>query len=667
MLTLKSRPSLARHYFWFIAIVGLMIISGSFWAIQSSYRSLNDFVDRSVKTNTKRVDDTLDESLGYVANFMHYMGEKIIRLPKVTPAGIASVLQNRVVRSERFNDNDVFTWTFYDFVNPKGYVIASSTQGVLHHQAKVLPEQRLWMYTAPKAPWVLHPSYPDIGIISGEHILPVGMGVTNDKGNFFGIITIGLNIDKLTRRLEKNNDSELTDFVILFQDKYLVTASSGMNQKALDSLDIKSLHLNGKEGEFTSFDTPVRLGNAVFTHFEKMQDYPFTILAGYNHDVVRDKLWDSIIPKITNLGILVVFFAVVLYFFRKLVIVPAQQLGDAAEHLSQGNFQIAIPKQYSDEMYKLGEQLSNVKTFMKNEKEGKEVLEATEKQLKEALTTIRDSDREREAFLRDMHRSLYLPIRAILNGIVVAKKLVQNPSKVADYDLVLDAIYDAGKQLESLTTEFLNPIQLDMNETIEKCLILQKRYTAEKGIKLKSNIEDDIPLIWADRLRLRQVILSTMYHALMYVPENDNKTLEVTASLTKSDDGTPEWLDIIIEDDGFRANEEYRLASWERQIAFDVTLNRDPNMMNLGINEIRHLVGLHHGTFKVEVRGKEGTRFLIRLPYLPKEQLEVHPSTRTHYEEQARKNNEKIEATRSHSENVIEFPDKKGKKDDKQG
>jgi signal transduction histidine kinase len=438
-----------------------------------------------------------------------------------------------------------------------------------------------------------------------------------------------------------------------------LTTSSDLNIQSIADTGINELEFDGNTATFTTFKKPLLINNSLFTHYKRLEGRPITILAGYDKTIASNIIWENLTPKIITTFLSVIFFASILYIFRRCIILPTQQLAQIAEQLSRSIFDKVplTPSQHSYEMCKIEGQLIRLKNYIDSEREIREKLESTKSRLTEALNPICDSDKEKESFLSDMQKALQTPIHAIMNGASLLKKMKKEQKNIKDLDMILDAIYDAGKQLNSLTTEFLNPVQVDIKEVIEKCVVIQKRYAAETNITLATDIELNIPFIWADRLRLRQIILSIIHHSLHGIQANTQMNIQV--SLDPHNDHPLKWLKIVIEsEDASRSScyEELQTKDEHSVLHF----NRDPNMMNLSIYDIHQLVYLHHGTFEIDDSVETSTRkFIILLPYLTKDEVETLPSLSSYNkhndENSVRKSNKSKDST-DNSTNVIKFP-----------
>ncbi len=129
----------------------------------------------------------------------------------------------------------------------------------------------------------------------------------------------------------------------------------------------------------------------------------------------------------------------------------------------------------------------------------------------------------------------------------------------------------------------------------------------EKGLVWRSEIPADLPLVWGDRLRLRQVALNLIGNAVKFTEQGE------VALRVKVEDGE---VVVSVSDTGLGIPPE------EQQVIFDEfrqsgrTLARGYGGLGLGLAICRRLVELHGGRLEVRSSGKEGadSTFYVTLP-----------------------------------------------------
>lgn len=677
----KTRP--ISDYSIFALITFLIVIAFCFFTALYISFSYKTGLNSKVTDDSIRIDRTISEVYDVTNKLLSHIGRQIAEHGSNDLEYIHKLfIQNGSTSS---NEGGLFSWSMYDWVDSKNLQLVNSRKGVRQEP----PDMSIRDYTktSPLHPWTLQVSIPAVGNPSGLWVIPAGTGVVDKYGKYLGAIVVGFSVAELTTKIEQALKYS-TSFIVI-DDKRNIVYQSADSPLKLDSdffklnqqFDVLS---NSDKGYFS--DTISLNGDIELVHFQKMTSYPYTIITGYNNALVSKEVNTLILPRITELGGMGLIALTLLYLFRQRMVKPLEQLSDAALAIAKGNRNVRIPRIKSYEMFILAKVLQKTKSYKRRDKQVKKTLEKANKQLQDqnetlnhysknlkdtnqqleetksklekALQLIHDSEREREEFLGDMHRALNIPISAIKNGTSLIKSERLGVINRENYALIFDALYDASKQLESLTTEFLNPTQIDISEVLKRCVTLQRRYAIEKGVDIKLVVSRKLPEIWGDRLRIRQIILSTIYHSLLYIPDHDGKSISISAKLEGNSEQSEQWLVIEIKDNGFGVDEITRNTFWSKHFNGSDSYNRDPNMMNLDIKSLRHLVQLHYGTFDITVQGKKGTTFTIRIPYLTREELEMPIEMREQYDKKAIEFNNLIQEKLDSSQNIIKFPNK---------
>ena len=157
----------------------------------------------------------------------------------------------------------------------------------------------------------------------------------------------------------------------------------------------------------------------------------------------------------------------------------------------------------------------------------------------------------------------------------------------------------------------LQPEVIDLPEVIKEVLPLIKSTLQQKPIELKTELEDNLPALTGDRLRIRQILLNLLSNAIKFTPEGFiwvRAKFEGDMVLVSVEDTgigmAQESLPLVFED--------YQQLSMKHQdIVFE---RRRHSGTGLGLSITRALVELHGGRIWVESELKRGTIFTFSLP-----------------------------------------------------
>jgi len=118
-------------------------------------------------------------------------------------------------------------------------------------------------------------------------------------------------------------------------------------------------------------------------------------------------------------------------------------------------------------------------------------------------------------------------------------------------------------------------------------------------------LPDLLPLVRADKVRLRQIVLNLLSNALNYTPEMGRITLRASQKNAS--------LVVEVEDNGPGIAEEEQQHLFEPYHRMEVAGERLSGL-GLGLTLCKTLVGLHGGQIWVKSHVGEGSSFSFSLP-----------------------------------------------------
>jgi signal transduction histidine kinase len=185
------------------------------------------------------------------------------------------------------------------------------------------------------------------------------------------------------------------------------------------------------------------------------------------------------------------------------------------------------------------------------------------------------------------------------------------------YRTDLNQIFDSGRQLLHVINDILDLARVDAGKLeihmgaakitplIEASTTLTKGLIGTKPIQIKKHIPEDLPLVWADESRLRQVLLNVLSNAAKYTDEG---FIEVTIEHIGDE------IQFKVQDTGIGIHEKYQSTLFEEfQQAENIT-GRDPRAgAGLGLAITRQLVTLMDGKIGFESEIGKGSTFYFTL------------------------------------------------------
>lgn len=614
MRTTIRQRSVSKGYFLIAAIMLGTLALLAIWVTWSNYQVESHTRQQLLNEQAARLHRELQSDLEYVSHLMGLFGEEIAQQKNPSLKYIAALLRGKLITNQVIKEQ--FSWTVFDWSDPNAIMRVSTPFGILKKPRDIT--HRYYAKMASVEPWVLHFDPASVGIPSGQWIIPAGMGISDKNGKPIGILSVGFNIDRLTKRLTDMVAEEHIHFVVL-DSNHNVTLSSGDGKIAASAFKslLKGILPTNGQGKLP---TSIEYGGITYSQYSYLDDYPtypYIILVGYNTALANQSFQQKLLPGVISYAIIAFVSLAILLFLRFSLVKPLVNLSNVADKISRGEKVKRIRGGFAYETSNLALQLLKVKRFIRQQQRLNE--------LKEWKQAAKASEEEKENFIRNMYQILSVPLTALRNGVQVMRDESLGALSVKNYGDIFDAMSDAVSQLENYTTEFLYPDEVHVKHVIDRCIRIYKRRALEGRIALIAPISDDIPVIWADPLRLQQVILGILYHSVSYTPENGQ--IRIQAHTTFHANGSPDALTITIHDNGFGFDEEKqeRFKKTAKGKADKSVMPRDPDMTKLEMSIIRHLIRLHHGTFELVSKLGAGTTYTIKLPYLTQDELDTHP------------------------------------------
>jgi PAS domain S-box-containing protein len=247
------------------------------------------------------------------------------------------------------------------------------------------------------------------------------------------------------------------------------------------------------------------------------------------------------------------------------------------------------------------------------------------------VTSVRDASRMKANFLSMITHELRSPLNAIngyldltLEGIGgelndQQREFMQRARAGSEHlyalieDLLLLSRADAGQLRLSREIIQLQDVMLNSVEEFE----LSAR---DKGVTMVIDIAQNFPRLYADAVRIQQVLRNLISNALHFTPKGETVTVsasveDYTASPESLSDEDQLVVKLQVRDTGSGIAPEYQERIFERfyQIA---DTNSSRSGQGLGLAIVKMIVELHNGSVTVESTPGHGSTFTCILPCL---------------------------------------------------
>ncbi len=228
------------------------------------------------------------------------------------------------------------------------------------------------------------------------------------------------------------------------------------------------------------------------------------------------------------------------------------------------------------------------------------------------------ASKTKSEFIANMSHELRTP----LNAIIGFSEILVNPEEL-DHEQIRQYsshIREAATHLLDLINSILDvskvqagklvidPSEMDLAEIIDSCRKIIMPKAREKELNIEWKISPDLPIIVADPMRLKQILINLLSNAVKFTPAGGR----VQVRVWPSEDGRRVFLSVTDTGPGMTPEEIDIAMSPFGQVRSD--LNKTHEGTGLGLPLSNALVRLHDGRLKIESRKGAGTRVLIELP-----------------------------------------------------
>jgi signal transduction histidine kinase/DNA-binding response OmpR family regulator len=238
------------------------------------------------------------------------------------------------------------------------------------------------------------------------------------------------------------------------------------------------------------------------------------------------------------------------------------------------------------------------------------------RQLERQSAALEVASRHKSEFLASMSHELRTPLNAIIgfSEVLLERMFGELNERQDDY---LRDIWSSGKHLLELLNDILdlskieagqmvlNRSEFAVRECLEYCLSMVRERALKQRILLSLEVNPEVALLDADRLRFRQVVLNLLSNAVKFTP--DGGRVDVRASIRDQD------LVVEVADTGpgVAAEDHQRIFDAFQQGA---QRSEQTEGTGLGLTLSKRILELHGGRIWVESEPGQGSTFGVALP-----------------------------------------------------
>ena len=231
--------------------------------------------------------------------------------------------------------------------------------------------------------------------------------------------------------------------------------------------------------------------------------------------------------------------------------------------------------------------------------------------LRQENETLIDRIHAQERLLRMVAHELCTPLTA------AALALQSQQLGQIDMDRFQDVLTRRLEEMEALSKDLLevgttrwetlfNPQRLDLASVSAEVILELEKLWLGRNVEIRTDIPSDLPKVFADQRRMRQVLLNLLENALKYTGEGGHITLTMFHR-------TSQWVEVSVCDSGPGIPEGEQQRIFLDRVRLPQTSNRTTGY-GVGLAVCRRIVEVHGGRIWVTSKPDEGACFTLTVP-----------------------------------------------------
>lgn len=230
-----------------------------------------------------------------------------------------------------------------------------------------------------------------------------------------------------------------------------------------------------------------------------------------------------------------------------------------------------------------------------------------------------DARRAKEEFVANVSHELRTPLNMIIgfSEVILQSPHVYGASLPPALQADISVIQRNSQHLASLVNDVLDLSQVDagrmalskewvsLTQIVEEAIVAVEPLFRSKGLTLEARLPPDLPSLYCDRTRVRQVVLNLLSNAGRFTERGG-------ARVDARQEGRTLIVSVADTGPGISAEDQKRIFAPFQQL--DGSLRRRHGGSGLGLSISKAFVELHGGRMWVESTPGQGTVFSFSLP-----------------------------------------------------
>jgi signal transduction histidine kinase len=237
--------------------------------------------------------------------------------------------------------------------------------------------------------------------------------------------------------------------------------------------------------------------------------------------------------------------------------------------------------------------------------------------LRHAEHVTKEASRVKVEFLAKISHELRTPLNAIIG---FSELMMQDKRGLANdqYRSYISDIHSSGRHLLDIINDILDfakaeagqlvlfESNVDVQQVVHAIERLLGPRARDSGIDLKMRIPADLPLVWCDERKLKQMLLNLVNNAVKFTPSGG--IVEISARVNADE------FVLAVRDSGIGIAEDDIDRVLEPFVQAETTLSRRQEGTGLGLALVKSMIEIHGGRLRLESTLGNGTSAELVFP-----------------------------------------------------
>lgn len=341
--------------------------------------------------------------------------------------------------------------------------------------------------------------------------------------------------------------------------------------------------------------TVISIGIPIYTN-DELQGYMVLHTAMTELDDMQNEMISIMyVPFLTMLLVVVL----VLVYFSGTVLRPLSKINRTAREYAKGNFEARTGVKRKDELGELSDSLE----YMAGE--------------------LSKLDEYRKNFIANISHDFRSPLTSI-KGYLVA--MLDGTIPVEKYDRYLNIVLNESQRLTKLTTGLLElndfdtygPVlkrqMFDIVDVVKETRNTFEGLCQEKKLDLRLQCPAEDTLVYADKMKIGQVVYNLIDNAIKFSPEKS----KIIVTISEKNDK----IFVSVKDEGPGIEKDKQNKVWDRFYKTDSSRGKDKQGTGLGLSITKEIIKAHGEHINLISTKGAGSEFIFSLPKEPAEKKE---------------------------------------------